>query len=133
MRVSFCVPPTDSCGIRCCAFVLWCSCCVVEQCLVSKAPGKNYGLIKNQWDRWNLSKYAEQFKDKPLPDNYLRPCLDPKKVAAHPALVQHSSPASTAPDARTPALVEAGNQMTQGSLHALPASARKVCKRVLRP
>ena len=23
------------------------------QCVVSKAPGKNYSLLKNQWDRWD--------------------------------------------------------------------------------
>ena len=39
------------------------------QCLVSKAPGKNYGLIRNQWDRWNLSKYEEIHGSKPLVSN----------------------------------------------------------------
>jgi len=46
------------------------------QCLVSKAPGKNYGLIKNQWDRWNLFKYHESFCAKPVPKAYSKPAFD---------------------------------------------------------
>jgi len=46
------------------------------QCLVSKAPGKNYGLIRNQWDRWNLTKYHEMHKGKALPEVYLSPAFD---------------------------------------------------------
>jgi len=68
------------------------------QCLVSKAPGKNYGLIKNQWDRWNLSKYQELFSSKPLPEAYKKPAFD----INNPIL-----PAETgAAGARSPALAE---------------------------
>lgn len=52
------------------------------QCLVSKAPGKNYGLIRNQWDRWNLTKYEEKYSAKPVPEPYLSPAVDPKKIEA---------------------------------------------------
>ncbi len=70
------------------------------QCLVSKAPGKNYGLIKNQWDRWNLSKYQELFSSKPLPEAYTKPAFD---------INNHILPASSvsgASGARSPALAE---------------------------
>ena len=54
------------------------------QCVVSKAPGKNYGLIKNQWDRWNLTKYEDQYKSDALPERYRAPCFDPKKAHCPP-------------------------------------------------
>jgi hypothetical protein len=28
---------------------------------VNSAPGKNFGMIRHQWDKWALSKYAEKF------------------------------------------------------------------------
>eukprot|EP00960_Hanusia_phi_P039260 753824-Hanusia_phi.AAC.3 len=47
--------------------------------LVSKTPGKNYGLIKNQWERWQLSKFEELYSSKPVPEEYLAPAVDPKR------------------------------------------------------
>ena len=50
------------------------------QCVVSKAPGKNYSLLKNQWDRWSLSEYSKQHASKPVPEHYKKPCFDPDKA-----------------------------------------------------
>ena len=72
------------------------------QCLVSKAPGKNYSLLKNQWDRWNLSKYQEKYPDKPVPDPYLSPAVDPKNIEASVA-------ASASAGTRSPSQLEASS------------------------
>jgi hypothetical protein len=39
------------------------------------APGKNFGLLRNQWERWQLSKYHDLFGHVPIPAAYDRPSL----------------------------------------------------------
>lgn len=47
---------------------------------VSAAPGKNYGVIRNQWERWNLSKYAEMFGTKMMPAEYSKSSVPKSKA-----------------------------------------------------
>ncbi len=76
------------------------------QCLVSKTPGKNYGLIRNQWDRWNLSKYQELHSAKPLPESYLSPALVPSKTQSESAPQNAGGSGSSRSNAPHPAFAQ---------------------------
>jgi len=47
--------------------------------LVDASPGKNYGLIKNLWEKWMLYKFEEIYPNRPLPEAYSRPAVETKK------------------------------------------------------
>jgi hypothetical protein len=53
-------------------------------CLVSAAPGKNYGIIKNQWERWQLSLFSTRFPDRAVPPPRPAPPLKPGARATGP-------------------------------------------------
>lgn len=46
---------------------------------VQPTPGKNFGLIRTQWDRWHLGKYKEKFGTRPIPDEYAVPSVKVSK------------------------------------------------------
>ena len=52
---------------------------------VNSAPGKNYGLIKNQWERWQLSSFEEAQPDLKLPPAYDAPAVQPKHKCSRDA------------------------------------------------
>ena len=47
---------------------------------MNSAPGKNYGLIKNQWERWQLSALEEAEPKLEPPPDYSTPAVQPKHV-----------------------------------------------------